>query len=225
MSKLHPSLLTAHALGIPMPGRMARLPLTEAGWPTLFFAAKVDGKHDLRVADTSKFLACIKKKLCWLCGEPLGRYLAFVIGPMCVINRVTSEPPSHFECAEYAVQVCPFMVHPRAHRREKHMPDGTILPGIGLDHNPGVMALWVTVKYEAFEAGTDHGSSGGVLLHLGTPERITWWAEGRAATPPEIRHAIGLGLPKLRDLAERQGPDSVELLGAQIAPARTLLPA
>ena len=55
-----------------------------------------------------------KRGLCWVCGEPLGVHKVYAIGPMCVINRTTSEPASHRDCAEFAVKACPFLLEGRA---------------------------------------------------------------------------------------------------------------
>ena len=31
----------------------------------------------------------VKEKRCWICGDKRGKYGAFVIGPMCAINRIS----------------------------------------------------------------------------------------------------------------------------------------
>lgn len=60
-SGLHPSIRD-----IPMPARLQRLPLTEQGFPTLFFAPAKDGKAIIRSVDLEKFRRCIEHRLCWL---------------------------------------------------------------------------------------------------------------------------------------------------------------
>src|SRR5215467_7036859 len=99
-----------------MPLRFHKLPISENGFPVPKFVSFIDGKPDFRVVDGRYVLEAIKRRLCWLCGETLGRYMSFVIGPMCAVNRVSSEPPSHFECAQFAVQACPFLTQPRRPR-------------------------------------------------------------------------------------------------------------
>jgi len=49
-------------------------------------------------------VVCVRHKRCWLCGQPLGKFMCFVVGPMCAINKTSAEPPSHRDCALYAVQ-------------------------------------------------------------------------------------------------------------------------
>jgi hypothetical protein len=183
---------------IDMPRNIRHLGLTEQGWPRLFFADKVNGQLDLRVMDPRKLTLCIKQRRCWLCGQPLGRYLAFVAGPMCVITRTSAEPPSHWDCAYYAVHACPFLTRPRMHRREAGMPEDVSVSGIVIKRNPGVSAILVTRDYSVWRP-----DGRGVLIAIGKPERVEWYAEGRKATLEEVRHSIETGLPALENEARK----------------------
>jgi hypothetical protein len=196
----------------PMPRRMRALPVDKRGFPVPWFVHwKEDGEPDFRVVRRSGRVTAIKHNLCWVCGQPKGRYHAFVIGPMCAINRVTSEPPSHLDCAEFAAKACPFLTKPKMRRNEKDMLD-EIVPAVGihLDHNPGVMCLWVTRDYKPFKVDDSF------LINLGEPVSIAWWTEGRIATPEEIQAAIDKGLPFLTANAEAEGPESVAELNRYI---------
>src|SRR5215813_14608572 len=126
---------------IPMPDRMRRLPISSEGYPVPWFVASPKGKPDFRVVNTGAPGRAIRANLCWICGQTLGRFRAFVIGPMCAVNRVSSEPPSHRDCAEYAVKACPHLSHPAAKRNEKGLSEemlSSFIGGHGLTHNPGV---------------------------------------------------------------------------------------
>src|SRR5437764_29347 len=105
-SVLHPNLPA-------LPSRLKLLPVDERGFPVPWFVAWIDGKPDFRVVDQRKMAIAVSEKRCWVCGDFLGRYMAFVIGPMCAVNRVSSEPPSHRECAEFSVRACPFLTKPK----------------------------------------------------------------------------------------------------------------
>lgn len=188
---LHPTI--QHLV---MPRRIAQLPLTENGYPVLYFVDEVDGKPDLRVMDGRKFIKCIREKRCWLCGQPLGRNMAFVVGPMCCVTRTSSEPPSHYECAEYSVKACPFLTRPKARRREIGIEEAS-MAGVGLKRNPGVIAIWVTRSYKTFRAA----GGGGVLITMGPPEHVEWWSEARQATYAEVCESIESGAPELMKLA------------------------
>ena len=117
---------------------------------------------------------------------------------MCAVNRTSAEPPSHYDCAFYAAQACPFLTQPRMRRNEKDIPEDTREPaGIMLKRNPGVTLVWVTRHYKPFKA------EGGVLFRLGDPGRVEFYAEGRKATRSEIMASIDSGMPILRGMAKR----------------------
>jgi hypothetical protein len=183
----------------PVPPKMRGLPVDERGYPVPFFVAFVNGKPDHRVVDPRAVHTCIRLNRCWLCGEPLGRYKVFTVGPMCALNRVSGEPPSHLECAEFAAKACPFLSRPNAKRREANLPEERRTNEGMLAHNPGVTLLWTTTDYKPFRAG------GGILYDMGPPDGMQWYAEGRPATRIEVDAAIALGLPALRRAAEADG--------------------
>jgi hypothetical protein len=179
---------------------MRGLPRDHRGFVVPRFVRWIDGVPDFRITDTAFFVRAIKERLCWLCGRKLGRHLAFVIGPMCALTRTTSEPPSHLECARYAVQVCPFLSRPKMRRNDTNWPEPQRwAPGLTIDRNPGVSAIWVTAGYKMFEPG-----NGGVLITVGDPSSIEWWREGRPATRAECQESIDSGLPILRANAEHE---------------------
>jgi hypothetical protein len=203
---------------VPMPDRIAELSRNGAGVPIPYFVARVNGRPDFRVADKRKFHLCLRANLCWLCGQRLGRYKSFAIGPMCVVNRISSEPPSHRDCAAYALQACPFLTRPNAVRREAGLPAEMTHAGEMILTNPGVGALWVTEKFKIVEV------EGGQLMELGDPSEVTWWREGRTATRGEVIGAMTIGLPRLREVAAGEGADSLADLQRCIDRAQRFLP-
>ncbi|MEJ6847495.1 hypothetical protein V3589_14905 [Sinorhizobium fredii] len=186
-----------------MPPRIAKLPVDERGYPVPYFVEWVDGKPDFRVMNQQHLVDAIKFARCWICGEKLGRYKAFVIGPMCCINRISAEPPSHYDCARFAVEACPFLTRPMAKRNTRAMPDGSWTAGIMLDRNPGVTCIWVTLGYRWFN------DNGGVLFKIGDPERMQFFREGRPATRAEVDHSIATGVHHLNDLARTEGAKAI----------------
>jgi hypothetical protein len=215
---------------VPLPDRMRWLAKDHRGFVVPWFVQWFEagkpagygvGTPDFRIVDSPKFVRAIKQRRCWVCGAPLGSHLAFAIGPMCAINRTTSEPPAHRDCALYALHTCPFMIRPRMRRSAKDLPEIKPIAGMHLDHNPGAMCLWTTRRYRIFEA--DVGGSG-VLLNLGDPLSVEWFAEGRAASRDEVEAAIAKGLPFLRDVAAKQGGESPAVLERHVAAFAPLLP-
>lgn len=181
--------------GLPeRPPGVDKLPVAENGYPVPWFVSWVGGKPEFRVADQMRLKEAIEQKLCWVCGQRLGDPYTFVIGPMCTVNKLSSEPPSHPECASYSARACPFLSKPQMVRRENDMPCGTRDPaGIMIARNPGVTALWHTRWHRVFQP-----PGGGVLFRLGDWERVDWFKEGRPATRDEVAAAFDAGLANLK---------------------------
>lgn len=202
-----------------IPGRIKKLPVSENGFPVPKFVCWVNGKPDFRAVDARWLYKAWPKRLCWLCGEPLGKFMAFTIGPMCAVNRINSEPPSHLECAEFAVKACPFLTQPNRGRNLEELPEGAVdAAGVPLDRNPGVTLLWVTRTYTKFDV------NGGILFRLGKPESTQWWARGRAATRDEVLKSIESGLPTLRDMAKLDGQVALDIFERSVIDAMKLVP-
>jgi hypothetical protein len=203
-----------------LPERMRSLPISDEGYPVPYFVPWINGKPEFRGMDGEKMGICVRLKRCWLCGKPLGVHMTFPIGPMCIVNRNISEPPSHHSCCLYGVRACPFLTQPRMKRNEKDKPEGHIA-GIGLTRNPGVSCLWTTRSYKVHRA-----PNGGPLFRIGDPETIEYFAEGRTATREEIMASMESGLPLLMKEAVREGADAVAALTGMYAKAvRELVPA
>lgn len=203
----------------PAPPRIAALPKDKRGYPVPWFICWMkDGKQvgprepgaepDFRMADGYKRGLAFRANRCWICGERLGVNQVFTIGPMCVVNRVTSEPASHRLCAEYAVKACPFLARPRMRRmpNDDMLEEDKVVAGIMLARNPGVTCLYETDDARQFNA------SNGWLIRLGPPDRVNWWREGRQATRAEVEESINSGLPELRRLAAMDGRGALDEL-------------
>lgn len=211
---------------ITAPLNMAQLKKDSAGRPVPWFVAWIDGKPDHRILEPDKVTLALKTNLCWLCGRPLQTYKSFVVGPMCGVNRISSEPPSHTACAVYAAKVCPFMTTPGRDRRTANLPaNRNAPPGIGLARNPGVTLIWTTRKYKVLTVPN------GILFDMGEPAAFEWWAEGREAIRDEIIASIESGLPALKTAAALQGPKAETALALKldefwrtVTPSSVLLP-
>lgn len=190
-----------------MPPRIKRLAIDARGYPVPYFVAWIDGKPDHRVADARKWHAAVREKRCWVCGDFLGVYLAFTIGPMCGINRTTAEPPEHLECARWSVRNCPFMSRPHAERREAGLPDNDGMAGLPILRNPGVMLIWNTTKYTLFPDQNNRP-----MIRIGTPTSIEAWYMGKPATREQLRESVETGLPALTEIAQKEGEKAVAAL-------------
>jgi len=199
---------------------MRKLSLDHRGYPVPWFVAWIDGKPDFRVIRPDGVNEALRFARCWLCGETLGAMKTFVIGPMCAVNRVTSEPPCHHDCATFAALACPFMILPAAKRRDSTLPEGTKDPaGHFLKRNPGAVCLWTVRAFRRFAV------QGGMLIDVGEPERVEWFAYGRPATRAEVMESIDSGLHHLWSMARAQHIDAAVALENQYAKMLPLLPA
>jgi hypothetical protein len=196
---------------IPEPPRIAALHHDKIGRPVPWFVVWLNqlgqpmqagtGTPDFRIVKPAAAGLAWHSRLCWVCGVLFQRQepRAWLVGPMCVVNGISSEPPSHYDCALYSVQACPFLTHPAMVRRDKHLPPGSTDPaGTMIMRNPGVTALVVT-KYNSAKTTREPG---GLLFQFGQPQWVEWWAEGRKATRAEVMASIDTGLPALVDLCE-----------------------
>lgn len=204
-----------------VPPAIDALPVEKRGYPVPWFVPWIAGQPEFRAVDPSRIRQADKKGLCWICGRKLGTLKTFVIGPMCAVNRVSSEPPSHLECARFAAVACPFLSRPLAKRLSVDDLPHAPAPGLMIERNPGVTLLWQTQSYR-----TEKQPEGGFLFRLGSPLRTEWYAHGRKATRAEVIESIETGLPQLRKIAvEMDGPRGVVALRLSIERAVKLVPA
>jgi len=234
--------MTALQTTVPVPQFLSTRPREARGFIVPYFVTWwKDGKRateltegaapDFRVVDTERWVNCVRFRWCWLCGKPLGRHLAFLIGPMCAVNHTTSEPPAHKVCAEYAARVCPFMVRPRMRRNETPLPgqdsfnpDGKGYQragGLEILHNPEACCIVVSRDYKVFRP---HAGKAGRLINIGPFDSVDWYCEGRRATRAEVDQALAKGLPLLRQVAEEEGGGAVEAFGQYVAALGPWLP-
>jgi hypothetical protein len=206
-----------------LPERMKSLPVSDKGFPVPFFATWFDGKPDFRVITAEKMAEAVRRKLCWVCGQQIGAYMAFVIGPMCGINRTISDPPSHRDCAIFAAKNCPFMANPLAKRNARDLPEErSDAAGFGIKRNPGAVGVWVTKSYSRFKP---QAGQPGILFRLGDPVEVLWFASGRSATRAEVEHSVATGICHLEEFAKLDGPAGEKELARRRAAFASLLPA
>lgn len=203
-----------------MPMKIAKLPRDDRGYPVPWFVHWENGKPVFPAADGQKWRLAVKNRLCWVCGQKLPEIMAFVIGPMCGINRTSAEPPCHIECAMFSAKACPFLTKPKMKRVDADHPGFQELPGVALTRNPGCCGVWVTKSYQVFPV-----PSGGYLIEIGEPTKVHWFAEGREASYSEVMDSITSGLPSLQKLATEEGPASEAELIRRTNDLKKLLPA
>jgi len=184
----------------PLPKLMQALPIDDRGYVVPWFVDWIDGKPEFRAMSGRKWSSAIQQKLCWVCGNKLMTHFVFVAGPMCGINRTSSEPPCHIDCARWSAKNCPFLSNPNMVRREDERLDNQKLrekaPGFAITRNPGVTLLWFTREYEVFPDGM-----GRYLIQMGRPTGVEFYYKGRKATREEIGDSIDSGIGSLESIA------------------------
>jgi len=209
-----------------VPIRLRSLPV-QNGYPVPWFVAKIEDVYDFRFVEGKKIIPAVKKQLCWICGQKLGTYKAFALGPMCTINRVISEPPSHRECTEWSMRICPFLANRQEGRREKGLPENRRVPaGIGNTRQPKCNCLWITKSYsiKKIKPEPDREIEGGLLFFLGDPTEAIWYQESRLATREEVLLELHNGYPFLLELAYREGEKSIKELEKKYKIAQSFAP-
>lgn len=215
-----------HDIAAP-PKFMQNLPIDKRGYPVPWFVDWINGEPEFRAMDMRKFLKAINQHLCWTCGTTLFGEEVFVIGPMCAVNRISSEPPSHRECAQYSALNCPFLSKPHMTRRTDEQFNAEKKPsaGVMLERNPGVTLLWFSRHHRLQNVKGRPGAGDGVLFQLGRPFRVEWYKQGRPATRAEVLESIESGLPIIREVAQKHdGTEGILLLERQITTAMRLVP-
>jgi hypothetical protein len=202
----------------PIPDSMRSRPVDHRGFPVPWFVTRRDpeGHWDFVNIESSQYVKAIQENFCWVSGQPLGRFKAFVVGPMCVVNRVAGDPPVKRDIALWSVRVCPFLSRPLAKRSDIPEELKEAQRGIMIERNPGVCAVYITKDYK-FDRRTG-------ILKMGEPENVTWWARGRIATREEVMEGMDSGLPILRKLAKEDGIEAEKLLDKQYQVALEYLP-
>jgi len=189
-----------------LPATMRHLPVDARGFPVPWFVAWRDGEPIFPAMDHDKLIRAIVDRRCWVCGGALGRLSAFVIGPMCLINLTSSEPPSHLECARFSARNCPFLTKPRMKRvGEEHFPNGVKgdAAGIMLERNPGVTLIYIVKgRGQPYMVPPRGPGREGILFDIGKAHAVEWYAHGRLATRAEVLASIESGLPNLEQLVE-----------------------
>lgn len=187
-----------------LPDRMRHLPVAKSGWLVPWFVALVNGEPEFRAMDGEKFADAIRFRLCWVCGEKLGIYQTFTLGPMCAITRTTSEPPSHLECARWSANNCPFLTQRQIKYREGEFTKSCPVAGFPIKRQPGVALLWTTLSYKPFRDG-----KGGVLITVGEPLHVEWFSHARAATRAEVVESVESGFPILEAMAREESAEAM----------------
>jgi hypothetical protein len=157
------------------PARIRKLPRDTHGHPIPWFAWRdAEGQVHITTIDQQKRRWSYQFGICQICGQRLGAYKAFALGPNQVETRTTTEGPAHPGCVRYALRVCPFLSNPNWKRH-----DGT------KSFNPGKFALWITRDYEIGVL-----PDGAIAIIVGEPVSVRWWTAGHQLEKSKFRVSV-----------------------------------
>jgi hypothetical protein len=127
---------------------------------------------DFKVNDETKRTRCIERGLCAMCGERLNREIVFIGGASLCNGALAVDAGMHPGCADYAWNVCPYIVTGRGHNpNPKLHGDGKTVFQIDLgipDPPPDRMGKMLTYSYEKVEQG------GKLFARPGPPIAVEW---------------------------------------------------
>jgi hypothetical protein len=191
---------------------MKILPVSANGYPIPAFVSRLpDGTRDFRIVDAWFREDALREELCFICAQPFTtKHRWYVTGPLAAINRNTSEPPCHLECARFSAMACPFLVKPHMRRRDLDLPPD-VKPetvGIHIERNPGIVCLYSTRDCTVYRVSMGVGD---YMIDLGEPESAEWLTSGRPAKRVEVMRSLASGLPLL--IKECRSPIDVSALG------------
>lgn len=123
-------------LDVPLPERMRKLDRDPRGYPIPFIVLRDnEGRAHFTINDTAKVQITLRRDLCAICGQKLLRGRWYVGGPGSAFHPDGAyiDGPLHFECAQYALQVCPYLAAPKyAGRLDMKTVDPAKLPGTAM---------------------------------------------------------------------------------------------
>ncbi len=182
---------------IPIPDRMSGLPIDPRGYPVPVNVTRdSNGKPNFATNDETVRQLLFKKDRCGICGGKLLRGRWSIGGPGSAFHPDGAflDPPMHYECAQYAVQVCPYLAMPTFNKSVSKVPPREVgLVKEGIAYNPTVFAnrpdLFLIVMYVGQKL-TYYDSGFVKSLRPKRPFRtIEYWQEGRKLSEQEGRVA------------------------------------
>ena len=179
-------------LSVEIPKTMRTLERDKRGYPIPFIVFRdKTGVPQFTINDTNAVSTCVQKRICAICGKKLTHQQYWLVGgSRCFMHEHGAflDPPLHQECAEYALQVCPFLAAPSYAKRiddkklkPENRPDGMILVKHGnmLPDQPERFGLGMTSSMEIIS------KRAGYLFIPKKWEYVEFWKSGKPCNSPD----------------------------------------
>lgn len=135
------------------PPQVEARPKARNGLPIPYANESASGAEDFAVIQGDKLLTIIKHRLCGVCGQPLGYWIAFLGGPRCVTSRAYADPPMHEDCAEASTRLCPHIAKWPTSRSQKVAQRGDVFTPAGFSEaKPSEWVMYITRGFGYDEA-------------------------------------------------------------------------
>jgi hypothetical protein len=196
---------------VSMPPRVAALPRDRRGYPIPFIVQR-DGNGDpiFTMNDTRLVARAAREGLCGICGQRLGAFKALVGGPASAFHPRGAyyDGPMHRDCAEFALQVCPWLAVPRWSKRigtravrPGAIPQGSVLIVEDQTMHPDQPPVFVMVIAKCVNRFPD-----GRHKPVRPYESVSYWRAGEAIDSVKARELIADGWTGICPIGELVWP-------------------
>lgn len=157
-----------------IPQRLRKMPRYQGYVVPYTTWTDADGIPDFKVNDEARRQKVIGERRCSLCGEKLNTKIAFIGGPRSVNEgALYVDAGMHPACAEYAWNVCPFLVYGKGHSKhtKDHSSSGiVIMLGEVETSPPERMGMIITSSYTVVIRTSDNYP----FVKAGPAESVVW---------------------------------------------------
>ncbi len=180
--------MTAGSQGRPdVPPALAARPWDERRHLPIPVVAEFEGEVNFAAINSEVALEMARQRMCGLCGQEMGYWVAFLGGPKSAEQGTYGDPPMHPDCAEAAVLLCPHIALSH-HRRVSDARQAQLAAGHPVTVHEGWVEdkpdEWVMYITRQYEIDMRPAAGGGVApVYIARPSktrrRFTYDEEGR----------------------------------------------
>lgn len=163
---------------IAIPSRMRKLPRYQ-GYviPYTTWIEPSTGIPDFKTNDELRRQKVIKQRRCAVCGDRMNLEIAFIGGPGSIEKgQMFVDAGMHPACAEYAWNVCPYIVYGRGHAVLRGLDERKYLLREIPTGKMERMGMMITRSYTIF-----YDPKGQMFVKAGPPTSVKWRTYGSAS--------------------------------------------
>jgi hypothetical protein len=170
-----------------IPPRMSHLELDQRGYPIPWVVYRdKDNRPHFQINDDKKRYASMALGVCGICAHDLLRGRWFVGGPISAFHEhgAFADPPMHYECAQYALAVCPYLAMSRYNKRvdDKTLGGGRptlLINSTMIDRRPDVFVCAMSTRQRLIKGPFPNVVPGRPFV------RVEYWRNGKQLSQGE----------------------------------------